>query len=169
MNVHKSAGSIRRVLEHTVWLEKFQAIEFDHMPVLVATEMLCAPKARMTNRERKECARARELRYSATPARIAKAVASKLEARFSHASLTQLGKWNRRARAQRQLAQEQYQVLAKQLDKLHRVEEQTPVLNYMGALAKKRQAELDILADRLTLLAELTFAEIQKRISCATK
>ena len=56
--------AVRKALKHGCFVDQIPQIAFDHMPTEVATEMLCAPKARMTNRERKECQRAREIRYA---------------------------------------------------------------------------------------------------------
>lgn len=143
------------------FLRQCPEVPFDHMPVEVAVEMLLAPKARMSARERKECMRARETRY-ASP-RTRKSVAAKLTEKYTENTLEQLCRWNRRARSNRADGQRQYQLLAKQLDKLSRAEV-TPLSQYAGALAKRRQAELDVLDAHFNLVAGLTLAEITSRV-----
>jgi hypothetical protein len=138
-----------------------EKIQFDHMPIEVATEMLCSPQARMTNRERKECLRARENHYQST--RVAKPVHGKLENRFDYASFAQLNRWNRRATNRRRDAQCAYQMLARQLDKIARTDSPAPILQAAAGMAKRRQAELDIAVMHFELIIELTSAELKLR------
>jgi hypothetical protein len=87
--------------------------ETDAMPAEVATELLAAPRAKMTNRFRKTCRAARAHFWSsATPlvradggdfeatANKAKSWAIRSSARAAGATLRQLRNWERRARAQ---------------------------------------------------------------------
>jgi hypothetical protein len=163
MNLHKSAESIRR--RYRVLPANIERVDFDRMPYEVATEMLADPRARMTNRERKECMRARETRYQST--RTAKPVAGKLENRFDSASFAQLSRWNRRAVNRRRDAQCAYQLLARQLDKVARTESPAEILKVAAAMAKRRQLELDLAVMHFDTIIELTGAEIKLR--CADR
>lgn len=72
-----------------------ESIERDTIPSEVAAEMLCEPRARMTNRMRKNCLAARETHYASVLTRTPGA--TKLAARLHTAKLTQLGSWLRRS------------------------------------------------------------------------
>ena len=67
----------------------------DVMPAEVATEMLCEPLARLSNRMRKNCLDARATYYTSVRERSPGAV--KLARRLNTAKLAQLGRWLRRA------------------------------------------------------------------------
>lgn len=164
MNNHINDRRVIRTADARAnFLSQCPAVEFDHMPIEVATEMLLAPKARMTNRERKECARAREIRYES--ARTRKSVAGRLARTYTFSSFSQLNRWHTRAVNRGRDAQCQFQMLAKQLDKLARSEKpDSPIVQYAGALARRRQAELDLAAAHHNLVAELTLGEINSRI-----
>jgi hypothetical protein len=89
----------REAVEAMEQAEKDSAvlIERDHVPVEVATEMLCvlAGQGRMTNRQRKTFMAAREKHYAAQTSPVPGSY--KLAAKFRTAELTQLGKWLNRA------------------------------------------------------------------------
>lgn len=158
MNKHISAGSIRRSSHPTP--ENLREVVFDHMPREVATEMLCSPKAKMTNRERKECRRARELRFEST--RTVKPITTKMAHRFSAASFAQLGRWNRRATKRRHDAQCLYQHLGRQIEKLQGVAE-TPITKAAKGMADFQRSRLDLVAAQHELVADLTANEINRR------
>lgn len=85
------------------------------MPREVAREMLLAPGARITNRERKMFRAALEDRYEFT--RTRKPVEQKVAAKLAKATLAQLAKWLRRAVARRQEVQRAYVLLGKRASK----------------------------------------------------
>lgn len=68
-------------------------LERDHMPLQVATELLCAP--RISNLMRKKCNRAREKHFVSVSGNIP--FEYKQASRFSRADIAQIGKWLRRA------------------------------------------------------------------------
>jgi hypothetical protein len=75
--------------------ENIRRVETDAMPPEVAIEMLCAPKARMTNRERKECLRALSKVFESTLEAITHE--SRMGLRMRSATWSQLLKWKARA------------------------------------------------------------------------
>jgi hypothetical protein len=79
------------------------APEQDHMPVQVAIEMLCAPKARLTNRQRKTCQAARQKVFESTLHRgaVEDAIAHKLKGK----TWAQLIRWNKRCSERRMTLQ----------------------------------------------------------------
>ena len=165
MNTHiNKCRTIRAAALAKHFSEHFSPVDFDHMPREVATEMLCAPKAKMTNRERKECQRARELRFEST--REKKPVTTKMANRFFGASLAQLGKWNHRAVTRRHDVQCLYQHLGRQLEKLKGLKE-TPVTKAAAGMAEFRRSQLDLVAAQHELVSDLTANEINRRMACA--
>jgi len=71
-------------------------VDFDHMPVEVATELLCAPLGRLSGPEEAACWAAREKRYESV--RVAVAPSVKLARRMKRSSVAQLAKWQKRIR-----------------------------------------------------------------------
>lgn len=73
----------------------WEVVDFDHMPVKVATEMLCAPKGKMSNRLRKACMRSRVRIFQAVEQ--PKAEFEQIGRRVSGLSFSQLNDWHDRA------------------------------------------------------------------------
>ncbi len=137
---------------------------FDHMPVEVATEMLCAPKARMTNRERKECFRARERHFVST--RTARPVDERRHRFILGRNYAQLVKLERRGLARCSELTHNFQTLSKQLDKVRRAtaeEMPQPLADALSGMIKRKQAELDIALAHYSFQAETAGAEIKAR------
>lgn len=81
-------------------------IQFDHPPVEVATQMLCAPLAKLSNRERKVFSAARAKQFCSTLK--PKPIEEKLNQKFQRATAQQLQKWLRRANNNRSEVQKAY-------------------------------------------------------------
>lgn len=163
MNLHRNTTTRFHSPPWSVRLpDNLTAVSFDHMPVEVATEMLCSPKAKMTNRERKECARAREHRYEST--RLPKPDETRLAQRLGARPFLSLVKWNSRAIERRALAIELFKQLANHIDKLVRLEKQTPMTELSAAMAKRKQAQLDLAVERHDVVIKLTDEEIRLRL-----
>jgi hypothetical protein len=84
--------------------------ESDHMPEPVATEMLSAPKAKLSNRMRKVCRAARERRIISPKTEPISAEVT-LTRKCRAATFDQLCKWNRRAIARRAAVQRAFVLL----------------------------------------------------------
>jgi hypothetical protein len=88
----------------------WKRIEQDHMPVQVATDLLCTLE-RMTLSQRKTFLDARATSYCAIEEK--KPRDGKLSRKYREATLLQLGKWKRRANKRRSKLQLQYEVAVK--------------------------------------------------------
>ncbi len=89
--------------------------EVDAAPYEVATAMLCAPKARSTNRERKVGQAARANHYVSD--RESRPLEEKAAGRLKQANWAQLAKWHARAVARRALTQHAFQACQRMLTK----------------------------------------------------
>jgi len=136
----------------------------DHMPKQVALEMLCAPKAKLTNRVRKNCKASRDIvRLSAFPIvktsaktgqRPAeythdckeKSIDEKLTGKLKRATFDQLQKWGKRAHARRMQVQRAY-------------------LRITGTnvFAEKARAALELKAAHLDIFGGAVYDELQRR------
>lgn len=107
--------------------------EQDGIPRAVATAMLTEPRARLTNRMRKNCIAARQNVFASTSPIVAQWVIEedsenekrmlfytgheakqpdeRIKRRFGNASLRQLGKWLRRSIARRRPLQDKFQAI----------------------------------------------------------
>ncbi len=136
---------------------------FDHMPVEVATEMLCAPKARMTNRERKECFRARERHFVSTL--VAKPAEAKRSRFISSRNFSQLLTLQRRGNAKRAELERGFSLLTRQLDKVRRSDMPQPVADTLAAAIVQKQQQFNIAFDHYSMQAAYAKAEITRRIT----
>ena len=121
--MNKHINKIFRHYKNATGLDKnntVKLVETDHMPVEVATEMLCAPKAHMTNRQRKECQAARSKVYASVfePKDSALVLANRLKC----CKWDQLNRWEKRAKQRRAELQLAYQLACKRRDKLNATE-----------------------------------------------
>lgn len=83
----------------------------------IATEILCKPGVRMTNKERKTLLRARD--KDVTPAKFeALGMEHRLEYRLGQRNWGQLCRWHRRASARRKDTQAKFQILTRRQAKL---------------------------------------------------
>lgn len=131
------------------------------MPKEVATEMLCAPKARLTNRERKECCRARETRYESEQAPLPAQV--KLKRRFSFASFKQLRNWFLRSRKARVSLQRAFQSANLKLRQLQAIANPNGAQQLSIQILQRSIRSLDEAAERFDLVVDLTEAELKRR------
>lgn len=117
-------------------------INQDHMPVEVATELLTDPKARMTNRMRKNCMAARTVAWCSETER--KPIEGKIERRAHEQPLVRLGRTIRRVCKRRAGLQHQYEAARRMMAK-H--EEMTPILERRCAIIDLQVAHLDLVRD----------------------
>jgi hypothetical protein len=122
-------------------------VDFDHMPKEVATEMLCAPKARLTNRERKACMAARETRYTSTREPISKD--AKVATKLKGATWLQLFIWNKRATNRRDALQRAYKLAQRTLEKPNLHPGTKILLERQSAVASLQAVALDAFRDLL--------------------
>ncbi len=116
-------------------------VEEDKMPEQVATEMLCAPGIRQTNRERKVFFHAREVNWVANIPK--KPLAAKMAARAAGATISQIGRWAIRADKKRRGLQRRYEAI-------QRVpENNNPVILRLLAAMNLHAAALDAFRDAL--------------------
>lgn len=142
--------------------------ERDSIPREVATAMLTEPRARLTNRMRKNCVSARQKVFASTaPFRRMPAVNAQGEIvkgygyveiaqrttklRFSRASLRQLGKWLHRSIARREIVQRRYLAVPN-----------SDVRAFQAHFDAVR-ASLALLAERLDLIRDVCEDEINVR------
>lgn len=152
----------RKVIDHTIFMESFSPVQFDHMPYAVATEMICSPTAKLSNPQRKLCSLARETRFSSQRER--KPIQAKLENRFFTASLKQLQKWFQRSLVKRQGFQRQFSSLAVRIGELNLLEKRNPLQDYTILVAKRKQAEIDLAVAHLELVTDAISQEIKSRV-----
>lgn len=141
-------------------------VEEDHMPKQVATEMLCNPKVRMTNRERKTYERARWTIKRSTLEPKPHGVV--IEARLKRTPLEKLVLWWGRALLRRKQLQKPFQ---KVMEKLGNLPEDDTILDKAAkainqatrAVLTRQKAALDLAAGRLDSFAEQCEAEIAAR------
>lgn len=84
-------------------------VEIDHMPIQVATDLLCDPARRMSSRERRTLQAARARCFVSTAQRIPAEV--KLTEKLHDKPIQQIGKWAHRAKESRDKLQAQYAAL----------------------------------------------------------
>lgn len=104
MNTNKSNNETKHKMNNKP--QNHKQLEVDGMPPQVATELLCAPKARMTARQRKTCWAARSKVYCSTLKQ--KPVEEKLANRMRRASWAQIGKWTARTESRGALLESAY-------------------------------------------------------------
>jgi hypothetical protein len=128
----------------------WKQIEQDHMPVQVATDLLCTLE-RMTLSQRKTFLDARATSYCAIEEK--KPRDGKLSRKYREATLLQLGKWNRRANKRRSKLQLQYEVAIKLPEETTRQQ----------VLKNRLVAGLDLAAARVDQVTDGTRADLERR------
>lgn len=152
--------------------------ERDSIPREVATAMLTEPRARLTNRMRKNCVSARQKVFASTaPFRRMPAVNAQgeivkgwgyaeievrtpdecMKRRFATATLRQLGNWLRRAIARREIVQRRYLAVPN-----------SDVPKFQVRFDAARQA-LALLAERLDLIRDVCEDELKMRANKCNK
>ena len=124
-------------------------IKTDKMPREVATEMLCTPGARITNRMRKNFQHARQKEFASELTR--KPVGEKIRNRARLRSIAWLSRERGRSQKQRRGAQRRY-------EKLQAIDPKNPVI-------EARIAALDLLANHLDLVTDVLNDEIRYRLN----
>jgi hypothetical protein len=127
----------------------------DSMPAEVATELLVAPKTRLTNQQRKVYQAARQTSYESVFE--AKTVEDKLAGKMRSASWNQLLKWNKRSIDRRADVQTAYLIAIRRRDQLQsatvdpkaeaknmETQVQLAVLNRAIAGLELKAAQLDV-------------------------
>jgi hypothetical protein len=137
--------------------------EMDHMPREVATEMLCAPKARSTNRERKIWFAARATHWEGTTE--PKPLEVKVANRLKCCKWEQLTKWLKRTLERRRAVQGVFQQVKKAHAKLEVNEENKVAL----AIMERQLAGLDLQAVSLDAFRDALDSEIDRRESFIKK
>lgn len=138
--------------------------EFDHMPAQVATEILCKPGARITNKERKTLMRARETRYeSALPSRESRH-AEILSNRLKGRTWAQLIKWDKRCKNARALVQHAFVVTNRRIEKLGAKTDKPNQTEVLALLLMERQkAALELQSAKIELAWDCVTGEIKRR------
>lgn len=143
-------------------IQNRRLVNHDHMPVQVATEMLCAPRARMTSRERKQCERARERIFESTLS--GQTPEARLAFRVSSRPIESLAKWIRRAARRRKDVQAKYGILCRRRDKLNAKTgepAQAEILELLGI--GRALAALEIRAKLLEMVLDAAQEEVKRR------
>ena len=120
-------------------------VEVDHMPVAVATDLLCDPARRQTNSERKALHAARQAFFVSTGQRIPAEV--KLAKKLRGKPLQQLGKWLNRANPKRAELQARYSALLVLQADSERTLTPNPIIERNLALVNLRAGQLDRFID----------------------
>ena len=138
-------------------------VDVDHMPKEVATEMLCAPKARTTNRERKIWQAARQNSYQST--RTAIPPEEKVANKLKSYTWLQINKWLERTVEKRHNCQCRFNSLQKWVTKL----EADPKKNQgMILLLTRQMSALDLHVVSLDAYRDALETEVDRRRSfCA--
>lgn len=143
--------------------------ETDAMPKEVAIELLCAPKARITNRERKMYQRARYTVYASTLQ--PKAPEEVLARRMKSSTWAQLANWHRRALGRRAELQHAYILAVRRRDKLQATEipdgpyadSDKARLDFQLAILARTIAGIDLRASQLDTLRDVIEDEQRRR------
>lgn len=130
-------------------------LERDAMPREVATELLCSPKVKSSNRERKVWNEARATMFAST--RISSPEQQKVATRLQSRSWQQLNTLLRRVTERRATTQRHFLFLKKQAEKL--TEKDKPLL----VLLERQMASLDLHAAGLDSLREAVDEEVERR------
>lgn len=138
-------------------------LEVDHMPKEVATEMLCSPKARLTNRERKECMRARAAVY--VPTDTKKPYDEKLLRKAKQSSWAQLIRIVVRCSLRRSMAQNRWLKLSNKLAKLETTPLNKTVREAADFVIRRDMAALDVLVAQLEMKIDAAKKEVDYRKS----
>jgi hypothetical protein len=145
---------------------QFKVVERDHMPVEVATELLCTPKARTTNRERKIWNAARTIVFESTLRPIPEE--QKTSVWLQSRTWQQIHQSLSRTIQARVKAQIHFKFIVREIGKLSMVPDakDTPLRR---AILERQQAALDIHAAGLDALREALENELTRRESfCAS-
>lgn len=141
--------------------EHITAYVTDNMPAPVATEMLCRPSVRMTNRERKTYQDARAFHFVTTRER--KPEEEKLAAKLKTASMNQIGKWLKRVISGRVQAQQAFVRIQKHEQTAKEIAETEKIEYTLSPLIQRAMAALELKAAQFDIMREHLEAEISNR------
>lgn len=129
----------------------------------VATELLCSPGLRMTNKERKQCNRARWTELN--PKKFdALGIQHRLDYRLCQRNWNQLCKWLKRATVRRRDAQAKFQIVQRRQEKLGSKTGQPADADIQELLVlQQATAALNAKARVLDIFIEAVESEIDKR------
>jgi hypothetical protein len=135
------------------------------MPKTVATEILCKPGAKLSNRDRKVLMRARETRYEADiDIDQEQRVEHRLAFRMAQKPWATLCRFKKRCTTRRFLVQRMHATLSRRADELGQrtgPPSQSEAMTLL--LIDKQLAELALRAARLDLVADAVDAEMRNR------
>ena len=144
-----------KLTEETAAARGWEKVDQDHMPAEVATDLLCDPVSRRSNRERKVFARARMTIWQSKEKPLP--MQSKLAKRVMDWTWMQLNITMRRLNAKRAQVQRRYVAALAAVSKLDPVPPQLDaMINLFNVQAATMDAMLDVIENRIGFIKGLT-------------
>lgn len=141
-----------------------EKVEQDGMPKEVATEMLCRPGIRMSNRERKQYQRARVTVYKSTLEKFS--LADRVAIRLKGCTWEQLNRWLLRHTTRERLVQQAYSKANEAAEKLAAetvTEENKVILAAKRVVLQRIMAGLQMRGSTHQLIIDAIETEIERR------